>query len=125
MDIFITHGGRLKEIFLQKKIQVWLELPSCLRCEGENIGYIHHTWGASSDCIAFGASDLYSCLMGGLMTEGLVLFGDDAYLNSSFLATPYPIDKSSSCNDYKQYHLQVRVISICVSLLQLCIMKLI
>ncbi len=56
--------------------------------------------GASSDCIAFEASDLYSCLQRRLMKEGLVLFGDNAYLNSSFLAMPYPNVRRGSCDDY-------------------------
>ncbi len=80
--------------------------------------------GASSDCIAFEASDLNSCLQGGLMKEGLVLFGDNAYHNSSFLATPYPNAKSGSCDDYNYYHLQVNDVLICF-LLQLYICKLI
>ncbi len=63
--------------------------------------------GASSDCIAFEASDLYSRLQKGLMKEGLALFGNNAYLNSSFLATPYPNVRSGSCDDYNYYHLQV------------------
>ena len=37
------------------------------------------------------------------MKEGLALFGDNAYLNSSFLATPYPNVRSGSCDDYNYY----------------------
>jgi len=36
--------------------------------------------GASSDCIAFEGSDLYERLEGGLLKNGLVLFGDNVYL---------------------------------------------
>ncbi len=44
------------------------------------------------------------------MKEGLALFGDNAYLNSSFLATLYPNVRSGSCDDYNYYHLQVSVV---------------
>ena len=56
--------------------------------------------GSSSDCLAFEASDLYKRLANGLLTSGLVLFGDNAYLNSNFMAAPYPnvtgIDKEKA-----------------------------
>ena len=34
---------------------------------------------ASSDCQAFEASDLYTCLENGLLKDGCALFGDNAY----------------------------------------------
>ena len=47
-------------------------------------------YGASAaDCVAFEASDLYARLENGLLRDGLVLFGDNAYLNSAFMATSY------------------------------------
>lgn len=50
-----------------------------------SIGY----GGSSSDCLAFEASNLYQRCENGLMKDGLVLFGDNAYLNSQYMATPY------------------------------------
>jgi hypothetical protein len=41
--------------------------------------------GASSDCIAFEGSDLYERLEGGLLKNGLVLFCDNAYLNTRYM----------------------------------------
>ena len=47
-------------------------------------------YGASAaDCVAFEAGDLYSKLENGLLKNGYVLFGDNAYLNSPYMATPY------------------------------------
>jgi hypothetical protein len=47
-------------------------------------------YGASvANCVAFEVSDLYSRLEGGLLKNGYVLFGDNAYLNSLYMATPY------------------------------------
>ena len=36
----------------------------------------------------------------GLLHENLVLFGDDAYLNSHFMVTPYPNVSSGSKYDF-------------------------
>lgn len=45
---------------------------------------------STSDCLAFESSDLYKQLLDGILAEGLCLFGDNAYINSPFMATPFP-----------------------------------
>jgi hypothetical protein len=61
----------------------------------------------SSDCIAFEARNLYARLEGGLLKKGLVLFGDNAYLNMHYMATPFP-NISSGSKEYNNYfHSQV------------------
>lgn len=64
--------------------------------------------GVLSDCMAF-ASDLFRQLEDGLLHKSLVLFGDNAYLNSHFMATPYPNVSSVSKDDYNFYHSQLRI----------------
>jgi hypothetical protein len=71
-------------------------------------------YGASAaDCVAFEASDLHARLEDGLLQNGYVLFGDDAYLNSFFMATPYsnvsgnPNKKSK--DNYNFFHSQLRI----------------
>ncbi len=56
--------------------------------------------GASSDCIAFEGSDLYERLEDGLLKNGLVLYGDNAYINTRYMATPFPNVSSGSKDDY-------------------------
>ena len=63
--------------------------------------------GASSDCIPFEGSNLYERLEGGLLKSGLVLFGDNAYLNTRYMATPIPNVSSGSKDDYNFFHSQV------------------
>jgi hypothetical protein len=67
--------------------------------------------GSSSDCLAFEASELHKKLEDGLLTDGLVLFGDNAYLNTKYMATPYPNiagrDQDRSKDNYNFYHSQV------------------
>ena len=47
----------------------------------------------------------------GLLADGLVIFGDNAYLNTKYMATPYPNiaghDKEKSKDNYNFYHSQV------------------
>ena len=45
--------------------------------------------GASSDCLAFERSKLYDRCENGLMKNGKVIFSDNAYLNTQYMATPY------------------------------------
>ena len=69
--------------------------------------------GSSSDCLAFENSNLYNRLMDGILLDGYVIFGDNAYLNSSFMATPYPnvsgrnTEIHKSQDSYNFYHSQV------------------
>ena len=44
---------------------------------------------SAADCVAFRASDLHARLEDSLLQNGYVPFGDNAYLNSFFMATPY------------------------------------
>ena len=65
--------------------------------------------GSSSDCLAFEANNLYSRLSIGLLAPGLVLFGNNAYINSSFMATPFPNVSSGNKDDYNFFHSQLRI----------------
>ncbi len=69
--------------------------------------------GASSGCIAFEASNLYERLEGGLLKKGLVLFGDNAYLNMHYMAMPFPNVSSGSKDDYNYFHSQVCILVEC------------
>ena len=76
--------------------------------------YISVVYGASAaDCVAFEASDLHARLEDGLLQNGYVLFGDNAYLNSFFMAKPYsnvsgnPNKKSE--DNYNFFHSQLRI----------------
>ena len=56
--------------------------------------------GASSDVVAFEGSDLKRRCDDGLLSPGLVLFGDNAYINSSYMVTPYPNTSGDSKDNY-------------------------
>ncbi len=48
-----------------------------------------------------------------MLADGLVIFGDNAYLNSKYMATPYPNiagrDQDRSRDNYNFYHSQVQI----------------
>ena len=52
---------------------------------------------------------MYERLEGGLLKNGLVLFDDNAYLNTHYMATPFPNFASGSKDDYIFFHSQVRI----------------
>jgi hypothetical protein len=57
-----------------------------------SIGYS----GSSSDCLAFERSKLFERCEAGLMKNGKVLFGDNVYLNTQYMATPYTNGKMTT-----------------------------
>jgi hypothetical protein len=65
--------------------------------------------GATSDCVAFEGMTLYQALEGGLLAPGLCFFGDNAYINSVFMATPYSAVTGGTRDAYNFYHSQVRI----------------
>ena len=70
--------------------------------------------GAASDLLAFEASDLYGRLKDhALLAPGLCLFDDNAYVNTSFMATPYPGNVDEEKDAYNFYHSQLRITSEC------------
>lgn len=70
--------------------------------------------GASSDLVAFEASKIYDDLQNkSLLAPTLCIFGDNAYINSSFMATPYPGNVTAEQDAYNFFHSQLRITSEC------------
>lgn len=63
---------------------------------------------ASSDVLAFEGSSLFGRLENNLLQDGLVLFGDNAYLNSRYMVSPYPNARNTR-DAYNFYQSQVRI----------------
>lgn len=87
-------------------------------CRGRILDISIKCGGASSDCLAFEASELHSRLENGLMhqdgdNDRFVLFGDNAYLNTAYMATPFTnvagdLNRAAEDN-YNFYHSQLRI----------------
>ncbi len=64
--------------------------------------------GAASDTLAFEASRLSDRLEKDLLAPGLTLFGDNAYLNTKYMTTPFPNVGKGHKDDYNFFQSQVR-----------------
>jgi DDE superfamily endonuclease len=65
--------------------------------------------GSTSDCLAFEGMSLFRRLEQGLLGDGLCLFGDNAYLNTAYMATPYAGVSGGTPDAYNFYHSQLRI----------------
>ena len=65
---------------------------------------------STSDCLAFERMTIYSKLLQQVfLAPGLCLFGDNAYINSFFMSTPFAGVSGGSKDSYNFYHSQVRI----------------
>ena len=64
--------------------------------------------GASSDYLVFAVSNLKRRLESDLLVAGKVIFGDNAYINTQFMVTPYKSPTELQDN-YNFYHSQLRI----------------
>ena len=119
-------------------ILIWMEKPSDISCEEAKCGpkkffcgrkkkfgmnlqgtvdhhgrFLHMSiWhpASTSDYLAFSTMDLFHKLeRPGFLAPGLCLFGDNAYVNTPYMATPFKNVGSGSKDDYNFYHSQVRI----------------
>jgi hypothetical protein len=65
--------------------------------------------GCTSDCLAFEGMTLHQKLEEGILAPGLCIFGDNAYLNTAYMATPYPGVSGGTRDSYNFYHSQLRI----------------
>jgi hypothetical protein len=66
--------------------------------------------GSTADCLAFEGMGLHKKLEEGLLRPGFCLFGDNAYLNTPFMATPYSGGSITMSRDaYNFYHSQLQI----------------
>ena len=65
--------------------------------------------GSTSDCLAFEGMSLFNQLERGMLAPELCLFGDNAYLNTPYMATPFAAVSGGSKDAYNFYHSQLRI----------------
>jgi DDE superfamily endonuclease len=98
-----------RKFFCSRKNKFGLNCQAVCDARGRFLDLSICLGGASSDCLAFERSALYKRLEEGLLAEGLCLFGDNAYLNTSYMATPYTNQHSGARDNYNFYHSQLRI----------------
>ena len=69
--------------------------------------------GATSDYLAFSLSPLKHKLDAGLLKKDFCIFGDNAYVNTLYMATPYRNATAGNNDDYNFYHSQVSYLFDC------------
>ena len=107
----ITRQGQ-KKYFCGRKSKYGLNMQAVCDHNGKFLDVSIMYGGSSSDLLAFEASDLYHKLKNhSLLAPGLCLFGDNAYINTPFMATPYPGRINRHQDDYNFFHSQLRIIS--------------
>jgi hypothetical protein len=119
-------------------ILVWIERPSSKHCEISECGvkkffcgrkkkfglnmqatcdhnkkfldiYLKHP-ASTSDYLSFCSSPLFCKLeSAGFMKPGLCIFGDNAYVNTPYMATPYKSVRDGSKDAYNYFHSNCRI----------------
>jgi hypothetical protein len=98
-----------KKFLCGRKNKFGLNCQAVSDCRGRFLDISILYGGATSDCLAFEKSSLYGKLQEGILCTGYCLFGDNAYLNSKFMATPYANVSQGPQDDYNFFHSQLRI----------------
>ena len=97
-----------QKFFCGRKSKFGLNCQAVADVRGRFLDISINYGGALSDLLAFEASALCHRLEKGLLAPNLSLYGDNAYLNSPFMATPFPNVSKGPKDDYNFYQSQVR-----------------
>ena len=119
-------------------MMVWYEKPSAAMCKEAQCGTMKFMCGrkkkygvnlqgicdaegrfldvsighpaSTSDYLAFSTSKIfYKLEQEGFLAEGICIFGDLAYVNTNYMATPYKSVRSGTKDDYNFFHSQLRI----------------
>ena len=98
------------KFFCGRKLKYGLNCQAICDADGRFLDFSILFPGSTADCLAFEGMTLHQKLQDGLLAPGLCLFGNNAYLNSPFMATPYSGGSLTIAKDaYNFYHSQLRI----------------
>ncbi len=98
------------KFFCARKRKFALNCQAVSDCRGRILDISIRCPGSSSDLYAFEMSTLYQKLQNeNFLAPGLCIFGDNAYVNTPYMATPYPNVSGGDKDSYNFYHSQVRI----------------
>jgi hypothetical protein len=96
------------KVLLWKKAQICLNLQGTCDSEGHFLDVCIGHPASTSDYLSFSTSLFKAKLeTPGFLAPGLCIFGNNAYVNCSYMATPYKNVPSGSKDNYNHYHSQV------------------
>lgn len=111
-----------KKFFCGRKKKFGLNMQGVCDHEGRFLDISIGHPASTADYLCFKTSGLYESLEkeANFLAPGLVLFGDNAYVNTTYMATPFKAVKSGEKDDYNFCHSQVSLLmSSCCLCLQL------
>jgi hypothetical protein len=96
------------KVFCGRKHKFGLNLQGTCDSEGHFLDVCIGHPASTSDYLSFATSSFQSQTeTPGFLAPGLCIFGDNAYVNCSYMATPYKNVPSGSKDNYNHYHSQV------------------
>jgi hypothetical protein len=103
-------GVKAKKFFCGRKKKFGLNFQGDCDTKGHFLDvYIGHP-GSTSDYFSFCTSSLkYKLERPGFLKAGKCLFGDNAYVNTEYMATPFKAVYSGVKNEYNFYHSQLQI----------------
>lgn len=98
------------KFFCGRKVKYGLNCQAICDSDGRFLDFSILYPGSTADCLAFEGMAAYRRLEDGLLAPGLCLFGDNAYLNTTYMATPYSGTTLNAYKDaYNFHHSQLRI----------------
>jgi len=98
-----------RKFFCGRKHKHGVNLQAVCDNEGRFLDIAIGHPASTSEHLCFKTSSLYKKLEGGMLAAGLVLFGDNAYVNNTCMATPFRAVQSGDKDDCNFYHTQVKL----------------
>jgi hypothetical protein len=105
-DSIVSKVG-IRKFFCGRKNKFGLNCQAICDANGKFLDISMMYPGATLDVLAFESSTIYSDLANGILAPGLCLFGDNAYINSRFMATPFSGVSGGTKDAYNFYHSQL------------------
>jgi DDE superfamily endonuclease len=85
----INSGCDSGKYFCGQKKKFGLNCQAVCDVRGKFLDIATNYPGSTSDCLAFEEMSLFEKLVNNILDNGLCLFGDNAYRNAPYMATPY------------------------------------
>jgi hypothetical protein len=100
-----THSGCCTgKFFCGRKKKFGLNCQAVCDVRGQILDTSIQYPGSTLDCLAFEGMSLFQKLEEGILAPGLCLFGDNAYLITPYMATPYAAVSARTKDSYKQLY---------------------
>ncbi len=105
----VSSGCSSGKFFCGRKKKFGLNCQAVCDVRGRILDISIQYPGSTLDCLAFKGMSLFQRLEQGILDPSLCIFGDNAYLNTPYMATPYAAVSGGTKDAYNFYHSQLRI----------------